>query len=107
MCADCYTPAFQHASGGDIYESRPCPLWPMHAARMEHVWEILRSASDRVQDTRPAPPTPQPLATLPAKLPIAEVIAKLQELQVQHPDAVVKRGRANRWELWPGEAPTS
>lgn len=101
MCADCYTPAFQHASGGDIYESHPCPHWPMHAARMERAWEILRSARERIQRAEPEPPKPQPLATLPAKLPIAEVIAQLQELQAQHPDAVVKRGRANRWELWP------
>lgn len=81
--------------------SRPCPRWPMHAARMEHVSEILRAASTRVHNTQPAPPKPQPLAALPADLPITEVIARLQELQAQHPDAVVKRGRANRWELWP------
>ena len=103
MCADCYTPSFQHTSGGDIYESRPCPVWPMHAARMERVWEILRSAGDRAQEERPAPPKPQPLATLPGNLGISEVIARLSELQARHPNAVVKRGRSNRWELWPAE----
>lgn len=60
---------------------------------------ILRSDSDRVHNTQPAPPEPRPLATLPPKLPIVEVIAQLQELQAQHPDATEKRGRANRWEL--------
>ncbi|GAA3871211.1 hypothetical protein GCM10022381_12900 [Leifsonia kafniensis] len=104
MCADCYTPQFQHASGGDIYSSRPCPRWPMHAARMEHVWEILRSASKRAHPTAPEPPKPQPLATLPGSLPISEVIERLSTLQKEHPDAVVKRGRSNRWELWPKDA---
>jgi hypothetical protein len=103
MCADCYTPQYQHVSGGDVYESRPCPRWPLHAARMERVREILRSASERIDGgskTVLAPP-PQPLASLPGTLPIAEVIERLSELQAQYPDAVVKRGRANRWELWP------
>lgn len=103
MCADCYTPAFQHTSGGDVDESRPCPRWPMHAARMERVWEILRSTSPRTQAAEPEPAKSQPLATLPGNLPITEVIDRLKQLQEQHPDAVVKRGRANRWELWPPE----
>lgn len=103
MCADCYTPTFQHTSGGDVYESRPCPPWPMHAARMERVWEILRSASERRQEQTPEPPKPQPLATLPGNLAIGEIIERLKELQEKYPDAVVKRGRSNRWELWPAE----
>lgn len=101
MCADCYTPAFQHISGGDIHETHPCPRWPLQAARMERVWEILRSASDRKQAAAPEQAKPQPLATLPGNLPINEVIDRLKKLQDQHPNAVVKRGRANRWELWP------
>ena len=36
-------------------------------------------------------------------MPIAEVIAKLTDLQEQYPDAEIRRGRANRWELWPKE----
>ena len=34
-------------------------------------------------------------------LPIAEVIAKLTELHEEVPEAEVRQGRANRWELWP------
>jgi hypothetical protein len=52
----------------------------------------------------PETPKPQPLATLPSGLSIANVIAKLTELQAVHPDAVVKRGRANRWEIWLAES---
>lgn len=81
MCADCYTPTFQHTSGGNVCESRPCPRWPMHAARMERVWEMLRSASERTQEQTPEPPKPQPLATLPGNLAIGEVIERLKELQ--------------------------
>jgi len=52
----------------------------------------------------PAQPKPQPLAVVPSGLPIAEVVAKLTELQQQFPGAEVRRGRANRWELWNPDA---
>lgn len=100
MCADCETPQDQHLSD-EQHESRPCPRWPLHAARMEHMWEIPRQASDRLNPKAPEPPKPTPLAALPGNLPIAEVIARLSDLQALHPDAVVKKGRGNRWELWP------
>ena len=47
-----------------------------------------------------APPKQHPITVLPPGLPIAEVITKLSELQNEDPDAVVKRGRANKWEIW-------
>jgi hypothetical protein len=100
MCADCYTPQFQHGYG-DVNEMHPCPRWPMHAARMARVWEILRSASEHARPTEPEPSRPQPLATLPGSQPIAEVIEQLTALQSEYPEGIVKRGRANRWELWP------
>lgn len=103
MCGDCATPAFQHVSGGDLYESRPCPHWPLYAARMKQAWEILRSATERTQAPTPVQPKPEPLETLPGNLAIGDVIERLKELQEKHPDAVVKRGRSNRWELWPAE----
>jgi hypothetical protein len=61
----------------------------------------------RSRDTRevpPAAPKPQPIAVVPSGLPIAEVVAKLTELQQQFPGAEVRRGRANRWELWNPDA---
>lgn len=30
---------------------------------------------------------------------MAEIITRLQDLRHQYPDAVIHRGRANRWEL--------
>lgn len=101
MCADCYTPQLQHVSGGDIYESRPCLRWPLYTAQMERMWRILRSATERTKPTEPAPPKPVPLATIPGGLGIADVIERLSALQQEHPDAEVRRGRANQWELWP------
>lgn len=103
MCADCATPQFQHAYG-DVTEYSLCPHWPLNRAQIERAWEILRTASERAKPAAPEPARPQPLATLPGNLPIADVITQLSELQQQHPEAVVKRGRANRWELWPGDA---
>ena len=38
---------------------------------------------------------------IPSRLPIAEVMARLAEVQAEHPDAEVRRGSANRWEIWP------
>jgi hypothetical protein len=100
MCADCATPNHQHGYG-EIHEMWPCRQWPMHAEQMARVWEILRSASTQSKPAETPLPKPQPLATLPGSLPIGEVIERLSALQAEHPDAVVKRGRANRWELWP------
>ena len=67
---------------------------------------MLEDFSKRREAEAPTLPTPkpQPLAIVPSGLPIAEVVAKLSELQEQYPDAEVRRGRANRWELWAPEA---
>ena len=100
MCADCATPNHQHGYG-EIYEVRPCRQWPLHAAQMARVWEILRSSRVPAEATAAPPPNPVPLATLSGSLPISDVIERLSALQAEHPDAVVKRGRANRWEVWP------
>ncbi len=101
MCADCDTPMAQHLAQGG--EARGCPYWPVRAARMEQAWENVRRILENAKTTQPALPKPEPLATLPGSLGIGEVIERLKELQAKHPDAVVKRGRANRWELWPAE----
>jgi hypothetical protein len=56
---------------------------------------------DQARPSTKAPAVEQPLAVLPSGLPVAEVLQRLQELQQQFPEAEVRRGRANRWELWP------
>ena len=107
MCSECATPMAHH---GWIWPpGHPCPAWPGWAARMREVRQMLESfAKHREAEAAPPPkPKPQPLAVVPSGLPIAEVVAKLTELQGQFPDAEVRRGRANRWELWPTAKPES
>lgn len=101
MCSECATPMAHH--GWVWPPGHPCPAWPGWAARMREARQMLESfAKRREADAAPPPkPKPQPLAVVPSGLPIAEVVAKLTELQAQFPDAEVRRGRANRWELWP------
>ena len=53
--------------------------------------------------TKPVEPKPEPIAVLPARLPIADVIEKLTAIRAAHPDAEVRRGSANRWEIWPAD----
>lgn len=102
MCSECYSLNEWHESGtlGDLHG--PCPSWPRWSARLEKVREMLLSFDKDQKPEPPPPPPPQPIATLKSGLPIGDVIARLTELQVQYPDAEVRRGRANRWEIWPG-----
>jgi hypothetical protein len=101
MCSECPTPMSQHGWVTPPFEG-PCPAWPGWAARLRRAREILETASRSNQKaTQPPAPKPEPLAVIPSGLPIAEVMQRLVELQKQYPDAEVRRGRANRWELWP------
>jgi hypothetical protein len=100
MCSECATPMVHH--GWVWPPGHPCPAWPDWAARMREARRMLEEFSKRreVEPPTPPKPKPQPLAVIPSGLPIAEVVATLSELQAQYPDAEVRRGRANRWELW-------
>lgn len=102
MCSECATPMAHH---GWVYPpGRPCPAWPRWAARMRAVRADLEAMlSKRAAEAAgpPKPPPPQPLAIIPSGLPIGEIMAKLAELQQQFPTAEVRRGRSNRWGLWP------
>lgn len=105
MCSDCPTPVADHGWTTPPYWG-PCPAWPGWRARLQKAWTILEGGTreaEAAEKQPPAPPKPQPLATIPSGLPIAEITARLQDLQTQFPDAEVRRGRANRWELWPRE----
>lgn len=64
---------------------------------------MLETFSKRREADAEPGPGPSPLAVLPSGLPIAVVVAKLTELQAQFSAAEVRRGRANRWELWAPE----
>ncbi|MCV7229085.1 hypothetical protein [Mycolicibacterium komossense] len=101
MCSECPTPLAEHGWGALPFQ-RPCPAWPGWGARLRRARKIFETTI-RENPPLPAPPAPkpQPLAKIPSGLPIAEITKRLQELQTQFPDAEVRRGRANRWELWP------
>lgn len=99
MCSECPKPAAKHGWVSPPYDA-PCPAWPRWGARLEKVRQMLLEIAERSQPPKPEPVKPQPLAVVPSGLPIAETIARLTVLQAEHPNAVVKRGRANRWELW-------
>jgi hypothetical protein len=105
MCADCTTPAGKHGYVSPPFD-HPCPAWPgqrrIHADLVRMLETFQRRREDGQSDT-PAKPKPEPLAVVPSGLPIGEVVERLQKLQAKHPDAEVRRGRANRWELWPAQ----
>lgn len=101
MCSECATPMAFH---GWVYPpGHPCPAWPGWAARMREARKMFEAAVERSRADAARPPVtkPEPLAVIPAGLPIADVIEKLTKLQQEFPEAEVRRGRANRWELWP------
>jgi hypothetical protein len=104
MCADCPTPWDKHGWVTPPADG-PCPAWPGWAARLRKVRQMFEDMVRRNEESKaaktPPPPKPEPLAVVPSGLPIAEVVERMQELQAKYPDAEVRRGRANRWELWP------
>ena len=100
MCSECATPVAHHGWVTPPFDG-PCPAWPGWAARLQEARKILERASNRADQDPNEVPRPRPLATLPASLPIAEVIARLTALQKEHPTAIVKRGRGGKIELWP------
>lgn len=106
MCSECATPMFKHGWVTPPYDG-PCPAWPGWAKRIQGVRQMLAAAIEANKRSQ-QPPAPasksEPLAVIPSGLPIAEITARLTELQQQFPDAEVRRGRANRWELWPAKS---
>jgi hypothetical protein len=104
MCSECARPASHHGWVSPPYDG-PCPAWPGWAERLRQAREILFTATERTKGKEePDQPKPHPIAVLPSGLPIAEVIIRLSELQNEHPDAIIKRGRANKWEIWHADA---
>lgn len=101
MCADCVLPASHHGYVIPPYDW-PCPAWPGQRAIHADVMRLMETFRQRreAEPTSPPAPKPEPLAVVPSGLPIAEIVQRLHELQEQFPDAEVRRGRANRWELW-------
>ena len=101
MCSDCSVPLADH---GWRSMSGPCVAWPGQRARLRRPREILATGireAEATEQQAPKPPKPEPPAVIPSGLPIYEIMQRLAQLQQQFPDAQVRRGQANRWELWP------
>ncbi|MCS7484838.1 hypothetical protein ACFFQW_44500 [Umezawaea endophytica] len=103
MCSECVSPSSWHgytAWGGDFRDIAPCPAWPDWAARLQKARAMLTVPAGK-ETVLTTTPRPQPLAVIPSGLPIAEVLQRLKDLEVEHPDAEVRRGDRNKWEIWP------
>lgn len=105
MCSECASPLDWHLRRGHILgrHSGPCPAWPTWAERIRQVRGMILSWGERDKQ-KPSTPTPskkQPIAILKSGTPIEQVIAELTRISSEHPGAEVRRGNANRWEIWP------
>lgn len=107
MCSECEDPMDWHEREGHIASqpTGPCPWWPDWRARIQKAREMMLSFA-ATRQAAPGPPAakPQPVAVLKSGTPIEQVIAELTRISVEHPGAEVRRGNANRWEIWPATA---
>lgn len=107
MCAECPTPFARHGWSMPPWDG-PCPAWPGWSAQRKKAWETFQRAvnAKHVASSPKAQAESLPLAVIPSGLPISEVLERLKELQAQYPDAEVRRGQGNCWELWPPSSPS-
>ena len=114
MCPECIEPA-RHSPAVTIslvdggHTRGPCPAWPQWAKQVETLRsEVLKLAAKRAAvppAAAPTTPKAEPIAVINADGPIEEVTAKLAAIQAEHPGARIRRGKRNRWEIWPSEQP--
>ena len=105
MCSECATPMAHH--GWVWPPGHPCPAWPGWAARMREARRMLEEFSKRREAEAPTPPKPKPQPLADRSLPgcrLPRSSPSSASSRQQYPDAEVRRGRANRWELWAPEA---
>jgi len=102
MCSECPQPAKWHLTGRvtPIGWQAPCPAWPAWRKRIETARAFLIEAANEHEQPEAERPEPQRVAVIPSSLPIAELTSRLTDLQAQYPNAEVRRGRGNSWELW-------
>ena len=112
MCSECPRPLQWHSftvSGNLVGWVGPCPAWPRWAERIRGIRAQMEQWAQREQErSAPVPdvPKPEPLAVIESNTPLAEVIERLSRIQVDYPDAQVRRGRRNSWEIWAAPEPT-
>lgn len=67
---------------------------------------LLRAIYGPAPERKPRPKAaarPKPLAVIPSGLSVDEVLARLAKAQQEHPEAEVRRGSGDGWELWAKE----
>ena len=108
MCSECPTPAAWHSltvtfnldPAKDVGRvDGPCPAWPWWRERLEEARRQILAIASRKGE--PPVAVRGPIAVIDSGLPIEEVIARLNAVQVDHPGGQVRRGRGNSWEIWP------
>ncbi|MFI5955661.1 hypothetical protein [Cryptosporangium sp. NPDC051539] len=106
MCADCPRPMAWHlwqVSGSlMLLGAWPCPAGPRMAAQRARVMKMLEAS--QIATATPKAAKEQPLAIVRSGLSIGDVIEQLTKIRADHPDAIVRRGNRNRWEIWPARA---
>ena len=68
---------------------QPCPAWPLNRAQLKEFRASVQAMVADYATKQPEPPKPKPLAVIPSRLPITEMMARLPEIQSQHLDAQV------------------
>lgn len=106
MCSECPTPNTRHGWVSPPTDG-PCRAWPQWAARVAEARELLLRAVASGGRSVALPPEPEPVAVIASGLPIGEIIDQLTDVRRRYPESVVRRGRANRWEIWPAVGPVS
>ncbi|MEC3977180.1 hypothetical protein [Amycolatopsis sp. H20-H5] len=106
MCSECEKPSSWHEGPYTlVLPTGPCHQWPEEAEHRRETREWLKEF--RKRPAAPKQPKPQPIAVIPSGLPLDQILTRLAELHTAHPDAIVRRGNANKWELWPPASPTN
>lgn len=80
--------------------SEPCRSWPVWNGKIAAGFARL---AEMMRQDRKAPvlePSQEPLAVITAGSSVEDVIARLTEVQADHPGAQVRRGKRNSWEVW-------
>jgi len=86
-------------SVADLRVGRAAKVWRISPLRQPIVpW---MSGSKPARPAEPPAPKPTPIAVIAAGTPIEDVIAKLTEIQADHPGPQIHQGKRNRREIWP------
>lgn len=110
MCSECPWPMSWHDTGvtfcletGAIL-SKPCDKWPVWSESLLtgllRVHDMLKQQEQRKQQPLPPPPGPELLAVIPGESSVADTLTELAAVQAKHPNAQIRRGKGNRWEIW-------